>query len=100
MLRGEGRCHAQPLLLLPQTAQRNHCCWPVQRLTIATAAVTATDQRDDHHHRRGTGGNLGPAASSRPPPETALARFSVRLMSATSVRRACDDIRKFARTYL
>ena len=46
------------------------------------------------------GGNLGPAASSRPPPETALARFGVRLMSATSVRRVCDDIREFARSYL
>ena len=46
------------------------------------------------------GGNLGPAASSRPPPETALARFGVRLMSASSVRCACDDIRKFVKSYL
>ena len=50
--------------------------------------------------KNGVGGNLGPAASSRPPPETALARFGVRLMSASSVRRACDDIRKFVRSYL
>ena len=46
------------------------------------------------------GGNLGPAASSRPPPVTALARFSVRLMYASSVRCACDDIRKFVRSSL
>ena len=39
------------------------------------------------------GGNLGPAASLRPPPETALACFGVRSVSASLVRCICDDIR-------